>query len=120
MDAVNLHWYLFQGPDRIPHKFTNSVTVVTAFFDIGTLIKGDENNVRSPAKYKEWMKIFRYVENPLYAYVDTAENLEAFKEIRRTYSDRTRVILIDKNKMWGFNLKENISRIFSSPSYPKF
>ena len=93
---------------------------MTAFFDIGTLIKGDNNNIRSPSKYKEWMKIFRYVENPLYAYVDTVENLEAFKEIRRPYSDRTRVILIDKNEMWGFNLKENISKIFSNPSYPKF
>ena len=102
------------------HSLSNNVTLVTAFFDIGTLVKGNENNVRSPSKYKEWMSIFRYIENPLYAYVDTIENLEAFKEIRQPYINKTKVILIDKNQLWGFNLKENISQIFSSPFYPKY
>merc|ERR1712018_755809 len=59
-------------------SLSNNVTIVTAFFDIGTLVKGNKDNVRSPSKYKEWMSIFRYIENPLYAYVDTIENLEAF------------------------------------------
>ena len=83
-------------------------------------MKGDKNNVRDPSKYREWMSVFQYIENPLYAYVDSVENLEAFKEIRKTYINKTKVILIDKNEIWGFNLRENISKIFSSPFYPKF
>ena len=66
------------------------------------------------------MSIFQYIENPLYAYVDTIENFEAFKKIRMQYNDKTKIILIEKNKLWGFNLKDNISQIFSSPFYPKF
>ena len=93
---------------------------MTAFFDIGSIAKGEVDNIRTPSKYKEWMNIFRYVENPLYAYVDTLENQQAFEKIRQSYTNKTKAILIDKNNMWGFSLKENISRIFSSPFYPKF
>ena len=93
--------------------------MVTAFFDIGTISKGNVDNVRAPDEYRNWMKIFEYVDNPLYVYVDTKENQKAFKDIRKNLRHKTKIILVEKKDVWGFNLKNNISQIFASPFYPK-
>lgn len=98
----------------------SEVTLVTAFFDIGSFQKG-KYQVYTPSKYTEWMRAFKYIENPLYVYVDNEENADIFKDIRgERHRNRTKIIVLDRRKMWSFNLKENISHIFSNPKYPKF
>ena len=95
------------------------VTLVTAFFDLGSFAKGDKNNVYTPTKYKEWMHIFENIHNPLYVYVDSEEYQKFFETIRRNMTSKTKVILIDRDSLESFRLKDNISAIFSNPKYPK-
>ena len=87
------------------------MTLVTAFFDLGSFAKGNKNNVYTPTKYKEWMQIFENIHNPLYVYVDSKENQKFFETIRRNMNNKTKVILIDRNSLEGFRFKENISTI---------
>ena len=98
---------------------TAEVTIVTAFFDLGSFEKGDRNHVYTPNKYKEWMSVFENIKNPLYVYVDSEEYKTFFENIRENLHDKTKVIRIDRNSTWSFGLKDNISAIFSNPNYPK-
>ena len=94
---------------------------MTAYFDIGSFPKGDDSNMYRPSMYEEWMSIFQFIDNPLYVYVDDVKYVEVFKDIRRRHlKNRTKIILLDRKQLWSFNLKQNISSIFSDPKYPKF
>ena len=96
------------------------VTLVTSFFDIGMFQKGTDQTYTAD-KYVGWMSTFRFIDNPLYMYVDKDKYADIFRRVRQNgLRNRTKIIILDRRKMWSFNLKSNISRIFSNPSYPKF
>ena len=97
----------------------HDVTVVTAYFDIGSFEKGDKSNIYTPNQYTKWMSTFKFLDNPLYVYVDNRHTEEIFKDIRKDYRDRTKIVLLNKKDMWAFKLNQNISDIFSQPNYPR-
>ena len=67
------------------------------------------------------MVIFKYIENPLYVYVDKEEYATLFKKIReKRFQNETKIVVLNREKLWSFGLKPNISAIFSQPNYPKF
>ena len=109
----------FSGPTNHSSQLSE-VTLVTAFFDIGSFQKGTEQ-IFAPSKYIEWIRAFEYIENPLYVYVDSEKYADIFRNIRRErYQNRTKIIVLDRSKMWSFNIKQNITEIFSNPKYPKY
>ena len=94
---------------------------MTAYFDIGSFPKGTDTNMYRPSMYEDWMSIFQLIDNPLYVYVDEIKYVDVFNDIRkRNLQNRTKIILLDRKELWSFNLKQNISSIFSDPKYPKF
>ena len=102
------------------HLQSTDVTLVTAFFDIGSFQKG-KSQIYTPSRYSEWMAIFKYIENPLYVYVDKEEYGNIFRKIREEkFLNRTKIIVLNRKKLWSFGLIQNISAIFSEPKYPKF
>ena len=102
---------------------TDDVTLVTAYFDIGSFQKGTmKGNTYSPGKYAAWMEVFEFIDNPLYVYVDNTKFSDFFKVIRENSNlfHKTKFIIVDRKNLWAFSLQKNISTIFSNPKYPKF
>ncbi|XP_064639394.1 uncharacterized protein LOC135494952 [Lineus longissimus] len=97
------------------------VTVVTAYFDLGSFEKGSPNNVFTKQKYYGWMKTFQNIQNPLVGYFDTNETFNVFKKLRAHLpANHTRLFLVERSQLWSFSLRDQINEIFKNPSYPKF
>ncbi|KAK6182308.1 hypothetical protein SNE40_010021 [Patella caerulea] len=97
----------------------NEITVVTAYFNIGSFRKGHDTKFDTKL-YKSWMKTFQYLHNPLIVYVDDQEVAEIFEKLRKDLKSMTKIIMLDRTKLWSFGLNRRITNIFSNASYPKF
>ncbi|XP_052771135.1 uncharacterized protein LOC128210822, partial [Mya arenaria] len=94
------------------------VTVVTAYFDLGTFRKGFAGNFTTET-YLNWCKVLRYLLNPLIVYTDSQKFYNIMKNIRNETVTTTRIHLIKRNSSWAFQLRSNISKVFSQNGYPK-
>ena len=97
----------------------SDLTIVTAFFDIGTYGKGTPNNIRSVKTYLEWVKTFRFLQNPLVAYTDSEIFKQELQSLRGNLTTITKIFLIERNSSWAFRRKEKIKSIFAIKGYPK-
>ena len=97
----------------------SDLTIVTAFFDIGPYGKGTPNSIRSVKTYLEWVKTFRFLQNPLVAYTDSEIFRQELQSLRGNLTTITKIFLIDRNSSWAFRRKENIKSIFAIKGYPK-
>ena len=99
----------------------DDVTIVTAYFNLGTFQKGELAFRKfSPSLYRTWMKIFGKIRNPVVAYFDddTSVYFEKLRAVGGLTSNLTRVTRIEREKLWSFTLRDNISRIYQTPDYP--
>ncbi|XP_055956969.1 uncharacterized protein LOC126821568 isoform X2 [Patella vulgata] len=108
----NSKWFLSTQPE-------NEITVVTAYFNIGSFIKGSAIKF-TPDRYLKWMTSFRYLNNPLVVYVDEQKTADIFKNLRKHLMNITKIVVLDRKYMWSFGLKNRIEQIYSPESYPKF
>ncbi|KAK6182368.1 hypothetical protein SNE40_010075 [Patella caerulea] len=108
----NSNWFLSTEPE-------NETTIVTAYFNIGSFIKGSTIKF-TPDRYLKWMTSFQYLNNPLVVYVDEQKMADVFKNLRKHLMNITRIFVLDRKYMWSFGLKNRIKQIYSSESYPKF
>ena len=112
--------------DPVPRKdvsnpdipYSDEVTLVMAFFNIGDFKKGS-TGFYTTNMYKKWMRIFSKISNPIVAYFDDQQFYEYFKSLR-TSSTRTRIFSVQRKDLWAFSLLPNITKVFSDPKYPKF
>ncbi|XP_067669997.1 uncharacterized protein [Haliotis asinina] len=103
-----------------PSLIKPEITVVTAYFNIGSFAKGSSANIFTPLKYKNWMKVFGYIRNRLVAYTDSQDVYDHFVNLRRRFpSNMTKVFLIDRYNLWSFSLADEIRSIYKKPNYPK-
>lgn len=106
---------------EVTKSFRDQVTIVTAFFDIGSFFKGSKTTTFGPSLYVGWMKIFSVIETPVILYVDNKTYGSYFKKIRSNFpSNYTQIIQISRKHMWSFGLTERISKIYKKPGYPAF
>ena len=98
----------------------DNLTVVTAFFDIGTFCKGTCFASRSLDDYLEWTKTFGYLLNPLVVYTDSSRFQKHMERVRAKLFHRTEIFLIDRNSSWAFRRKELIRDIYSTKGYPVY
>jgi len=96
-----------------------NVTVITAYWNIGNVTNGVENQAKSPSKYLAYADSFRYIENPVVAYFDDKIMMEHFLKVRKECKYPTKVLLLDRSQLWGFKIEPQIARIYVDPSYPK-
>ncbi|XP_069103417.1 uncharacterized protein [Argopecten irradians] len=100
-------------------KGTNrSITVITAFFDIGNYSRGGGKS-RGPDKYKQWMRVFSWIQNPVIFYTDSEEFEKIFLDFRRNVTSNTKVIRISRDELWSFQIKPRVTEIYADPKYPK-
>ncbi|KAL5011289.1 hypothetical protein ScPMuIL_009840 [Solemya velum] len=95
----------------------NNVTVVTAYFNLGSFRKGSQQTF-GPNLYYKWFEVFRYIVNPLVIYTDCEVFATLAKRIRQQLDDRTEIILIERNSTWSFNITDRIRKVYSRPGYP--
>ena len=66
------------------HNLRDDVTIVTAYFNIGSFQKGGlRSQVFTTQLYRNWMKIFNRIDNPVVAYFDDVNDLEYFRDLRQ-------------------------------------
>ncbi|XP_071085616.1 uncharacterized protein [Haliotis cracherodii] len=104
-----------------PSLLKPEITVVTAYFNIGSFAKGDASNVHTPNRYMHWMKVFGRIRNNLVAYTDSRDTFNLLTNLRRKFpSNMTKVFLIDRANLWSFSLAGEIRSIYSQPNYPHY
>ncbi|KAK7087317.1 hypothetical protein V1264_021386 [Littorina saxatilis] len=133
---------------KLDPRDNTDVTIVTAFFDLGTFQKGEklQNIHYTPQKYLEWARAFRYLQNPLLIFTDSSEMEDCFRgaatvsetlrekwsnsqksgtaETKREASEkknRVKVVRIyNRTELFAFKKLKRVREIFADPSYPKF
>ncbi|XP_061162548.1 uncharacterized protein LOC133171765 [Saccostrea echinata] len=99
---------------------TSNVTVVTAFWNLGTFQKGSTGKLHfSTNTYFLWASSFRYLVNPLVVYTDSKEFKELMEKLRADQINTTIIYLINRTDVWPFQLTGKIKAIYSQPGYPK-
>ena len=97
-----------------------SLTIVTAYIDIGTIRKAKNAFWRSPEVYLQWAKIFEHIRNPLVVYTDSEYFLRLIQTYRARFPERTKLILFDKSSSWAFSLNSTIKKIYIRKEYPDY
>jgi len=65
-------------------ELSDELTIVTAYFSIGHFSKDAKSRVRTPgATYLKWINAFSRIDNPVVAYFDADETVDAFRRVRR-------------------------------------
>ena len=100
--------------NRVTAKIiSNDVTIVTAYFDIGT-VDGASKHQRK--EYAEWAAGFKWIKNPVYAFFNAEEDATTFRHIRKTQPS-TQIRKVHRNEIWAFSLHEAIKLIFMRRGY---
>ncbi|KAK7455071.1 hypothetical protein BaRGS_00039520, partial [Batillaria attramentaria] len=104
----------------LPANKSCDVTVVTAYFNLGTLNKMSAMGRYTPKLYEQWMKSFKWINCPLIVFSDSKEVLEMFNQTRAGLpSEKTKLVLLPRQDLWAFKLAPEIKQVYSQPGYPK-
>ncbi|XP_069135449.1 protein HtrL-like isoform X2 [Argopecten irradians] len=95
-----------------------ALTIVTAYFDIGSFKKGPDMTF-SPDTYLNWVKTFKYLNNSLVVYTDSATFRDNFIQLRKGMELKTKIVLVNRTHFWTFRIEDKIKKIFSMKGYPK-
>ncbi|XP_033757503.1 uncharacterized protein LOC117339901 [Pecten maximus] len=93
------------------------LTIVTAYFDLGSFRKGPSQTF-SRKNYTEWAKTFKYLNNFLVVYTDSVVFRNFFRRLRKGKEQRTKIILMNRTQFWTFQIRDEIQKIFSQEEYP--
>ena len=98
----------------------SDLTIVTAFWDIGSFQKGpDESRIFSKELYMEWLRAFKFMNNPLVIFTDSYDFLKTSMTYRYQFSNKTRIFYVNRRRLWPFRLTEHIRAVYSQEGYPK-
>ena len=66
-------------------KLNDGLTVVTAYFDIGSFAKGSPDIKYTPTLYMNWLQVFGLIESRVIGFFDTDEHLDKFIKLRQRF-----------------------------------
>ena len=69
--------------------------------------------------YMQWAETFKFMENPLVVYTDSAEFHILMTSLRQGKENSTFIFPISRNSSWAFQNEPEIKHIISTPEYPK-
>ena len=100
---------------------TPNLTVVTAYWNLGTFQKGSSGNLHfSTNTYFQWASVFQYLVNPLVVYTDSKEFKVLMETLRSDHVQNTKIFLTNRTEYWPFQLTDKIQSVFDQPGYPKY
>ncbi|XP_062607597.1 uncharacterized protein LOC134269424 isoform X2 [Saccostrea cucullata] len=103
-----------------PIEYTSNLTVVTAYWNLGTFQKGSTGKLHfSTNTYFSWATSFKYLVNPLVVYTDSKEFKELMEKLRADRMNTTAIYLVNRTEIWPFQLVDQIKAVYSQPGYPK-
>ncbi|KAK6179286.1 hypothetical protein SNE40_011681 [Patella caerulea] len=99
----------------------DEITVVTSLFDLGLVKKGNGLlDYHSPFKYKQWVRPFSKLTNPVVVFVEDDETAQYVKKVRSCIpTTHTKIIKVKRKDLWAFSLFRQIKDIYSQSVYPK-
>jgi len=120
--STTRHQWWYNEPFLAPVNFDTlsqkELTIVTAYFDIGSFEKGAGGGMFSPTLYRKWLTIFAQIRNPVIAYFDNPDHAALMRVMRRQHP-KTRIIIVDRRTLWSFQeMQPRIKEIFSQRGYP--
>lgn len=107
------------SPSADLSTLSTNVTVVTAYFNLGSFIKGDVDLFR-PELYRRWMTVFSRINNPVVAYFDTDNDAAYFEIVRsKLPAHLTKIVKVSRGELWSFHLVPYINELYRQSWYPK-
>ncbi|XP_034337087.2 uncharacterized protein [Magallana gigas] len=101
-------------------KNTRNVTIVTAYWNLGTFQKGVGGLKFSINTYFKWASTFKYLVNPLVVYTDCKEFKELMETLRSDRLNNTMIYLLNRTELWPFQLVTQMKSVLDKPGYPKY
>ncbi|XP_071167400.1 uncharacterized protein [Mytilus edulis] len=107
-------------PNKTYRSETEEVTLITAYFNIGSF-KKKRNTFYSFSTYFNWMKQFGYVNNTVILYTDVNDMAVKFKSNRQHFPTyMTKVFLVNQSNLWSFKLKPRLDDIYNRTEYQSY
>lgn len=101
-------------------KNTRNVTIVTAYWNLGTFQKGVGGLKFSTNTYFKWASTFKFLVNPLVVYTDCKEFKELMETLRSDRLNNTMIYLLNRTELWPFQLVTQMKSVLDQPGYPKY
>lgn len=101
-------------------KNTRNVTIVTAYWNLGTFQKGVGGLKFSTNTYFKWASTFKYLVNPLVVYTDCKEFKELMETLRSDRLNNTMIYMLNRTELWPFQLVTQMKSVLDQPGYPKY
>ncbi|XP_046377194.1 uncharacterized protein LOC124149561 [Haliotis rufescens] len=96
------------------------VTIITAYFNLGKFTKGTGYSY-TPHLYTHWMQVFARLNNPLVVFTDSQDVYDLFVKLRQNFaSNQSKIILLERSKLWSFSLAGEIRNVYRQHNYPKY
>ncbi|KAL4231470.1 hypothetical protein ACF0H5_009047 [Mactra antiquata] len=96
-----------------------NITVITAYFDLGTFPKGNLGTHYTRDMYFNWATTFKFLRNPIVVYTDSETFKQHMYTLRQGLMNMTKIFLIKRSTSWAFKNIDKIRALFSSYNYPK-
>lgn len=106
-------------PDSFFSNVHENITIVTAYWDLGTFRKGKKKQ-RTRHHYEKWASIFEMILNPVIVYTDSSVFQSSMENYRSKFTNKTMIYCVNRTTFWPFQLTEQIKAVFDQPNYPKF
>lgn len=106
------------GVQRSRHLPSN-LTIVTAYWNLGTFQKGPRNLHFSTKTYFKWATVFKYLVNPLVVYTDSEAFKELMERLRTDHINNTLIYLTNRTDLWPFKFLYEVRSVYDVPGYPK-
>lgn len=97
----------------------SNLTIVTAYWNLGTFRKGSGNMHFSTKTYFKWATVFKYLVNPPVVYTDSEEFKELMERRRSDRVNNTMIYLTNRTDFWPFRLPNNVRSVYNVPGYPQ-
>lgn len=101
-------------------KNTRNVTIVTAYWNLGTFQKGVGGLKFSTNTYFKWASTFKFLVNPLVVYTDCKEFKELMETLRSDRLNNTMIYLLNRTELWPFQLVTQMKSVLDQAGYPKY
>jgi hypothetical protein len=102
--------------------YSEDITIVTAYFDLGSFQKGDKKpRTFTKEMYQKRLEEYQRLMNNLVAFFDDRRIYDNFKKIRAGRMKNTKLFLINRNeRLRSFQMLGNVREVLSSEGYPQF
>ena len=96
----------------------DDITIVTSYINLGRYSNPHSKLSYSPEVYRNYMKVFGKINNPVVAFMNDRNDIALFEKIREGVPfAKTKVELVHRLNLWSFDINIDIQRILRTPGF---